>query len=36
LAPFEGEEVDATLAHALEDRDWQVRQNAEILVHPRD
>lgn len=36
LAPFEGEEVDAALAHALEDRDWQVRQNAEILVHPRD
>ena len=36
LAPFEGEEVDAALAQALEDRDWQVRQNAEILVHPRD
>ena len=36
LAPFDGEEVDAALAHALEDRDWQVRQNAEILVHPRD
>ena len=36
LAPFEGEEVDAALAKALEDRDWQVRQNAEILVHPRD
>lgn len=36
LAPFEGEEVDAALAKALEDRDWQVRQNAEILVHPRN
>ncbi len=36
LAPFEGEAVDAALAVALEDRDWQVRQNAEILVHPRD
>jgi HEAT repeat protein len=36
LAPFEGEEVDAALQKALEDRDWQVRQNAEILVHPRD
>jgi HEAT repeat protein len=36
LAPFEGDAVDAALAKALEDRDWQVRQNAEILVHPRD
>ena len=36
LAPFDGEEVDAALQRALEDRDWQVRQNAEILVHPRD
>ena len=36
LAPFEGEEVDAALHTALEDRDWQVRQNAEILLHPRD
>lgn len=36
LAPFEGEEVDAALQRALEDRDWQVRQNAEILVNPRD
>lgn len=36
LAPFEGDDVDAALAKALEDRDWQVRQNAEILVHPRD
>ena len=36
LAPFEGEEVDIALKNALEDRDWQVRQNAEILVNPRD
>ena len=35
LAPFEGPEVDAALAKALEDRDWQVRQNAEDLVNPR-
>lgn len=36
LAPFEGEQVEAALTRALEDRDWQVRQNAEILIHPRD
>lgn len=36
LAPFDGDEVDAALTKALEDRDWQVRQNAEILLHPRD
>jgi HEAT repeat protein len=36
LAPFEGDAVDAALRTALEDRDWQVRQNAEILLHPRD
>lgn len=36
LAPFEGAEVDAALQAAMEDRDWQVRQNAEILLHPRD
>jgi hypothetical protein len=36
LAPFDGEAVDAALQKALEDRDWQVRQNAEILLHPRD
>ena len=35
LAPFDGEEVDAALRIAMEDRDWQVRQNAEILLHPR-
>jgi HEAT repeat protein len=31
LAPFEGPEVDAALAAALDDRDWQVRQAAEDL-----
>jgi HEAT repeat protein len=32
LAPFSGPEVDAALARALEDRDWQVRQAAEDLT----
>ncbi len=32
LAPFSGPEVDAALATALEDRDWQVRQAAEDLL----
>lgn len=32
LAPFEGDEVDAAIAAALVDRDWQVRQAAEDLV----
>jgi HEAT repeat protein len=32
LAPFEGPEVDAALARAREDRDWQVRQAAEDLL----
>jgi len=31
LAPFDGPEVDAAIATALEDRDWQVRQAAEDL-----
>lgn len=31
LAPFDGPEVDAALARALTDRDWQVRQAAEDL-----
>ena len=31
LAPFEGPDVDAALASALDDRDWQVRQAAEDL-----
>ncbi len=29
LAPFEGDDVDAALTRAREDRDWQVRQAAE-------
>ena len=32
LASFEGEAVDAALAAALIDRDWQVRQAAEDLI----
>jgi HEAT repeat protein len=32
LAPFEGDDVDAALAAAREDRDWQVRQAAEDLA----
>lgn len=36
LAPFEGDEVHAALESALQDKDWQVRQNAEILLQPRD
>ena len=32
LAPFEGEDVDAALQRALEDRDRQVRQAAEDLL----
>lgn len=31
LAPFDGEQVDATIERALNDRDWQVRQSAEDL-----
>jgi HEAT repeat protein len=31
LAPFDGPEVDAALARARTDRDWQVRQAAEDL-----
>lgn len=31
LAPFEGPEVDAALARARDDRDWQVRQAADDL-----
>ncbi|MEO6121512.1 MAG: HEAT repeat domain-containing protein [Acidimicrobiales bacterium] len=33
LAPFEGPEVGAALERALVDRDWQVRQAAEDLLH---
>jgi len=32
LAPFDTPEVDAALASALDDRDWQVRQAAEDLL----
>ena len=32
LAGFEGPEVEAALRRSLEDRDWQVRQAAEILL----
>lgn len=35
LAPFDGPEVDQALRRALDDADWQVRQNAEDLVTPR-
>jgi len=31
LAPFDGPDVDAALAQARDDRDWQVRQAAEDL-----
>lgn len=34
LAPFEGPDVDKALQHALQDRDWQVRQAAEDLLRP--
>ncbi|MEN9646546.1 MAG: hypothetical protein RL238_3215 [Actinomycetota bacterium] len=36
LAPFEGPEVQAALAAALEDRDWQVRQSAEDIAPHMD
>jgi HEAT repeat protein len=32
LAPFDGPEVDAALAAALTDADWQVRQAADDLT----
>ena len=32
LAPFDGPDVAAALARALEDRDWQVRQAAQDLL----
>jgi HEAT repeat protein len=35
LAPFEGDDVESALQRALEDKDWQVRQNAEDLLNPR-
>jgi hypothetical protein len=36
LAPFAGPDVDAALAAASQDRDWQVRQAAEDLLGPTD
>jgi uncharacterized membrane protein len=33
LAPFDGPEVDDALERARTDRDWQVRQAAEDLLH---
>lgn len=35
LAPFSGDDVDAALHKALEDRDWQVRQAAEDVLGPQ-
>jgi HEAT repeat protein len=35
LAGFDGDEVDAALARAMRDPDWQVRQAAEDLLGPR-
>lgn len=35
LAPFEGAEVEAAIAAALDDRDWQVRQAAEDIAPDR-
>jgi HEAT repeat protein len=35
LAPFDGDDVEATIERALEDRDWQVRQAAEDLLRAR-
>jgi HEAT repeat protein len=34
LAPFEGPEVTAALERARADRDWQVRDAAELLLRP--
>ena len=34
LAAFEGDDVEAALERALEDRDWQVRQAAEDMLGP--
>ena len=35
LAPFDDPRVDQVLRAALDDRDWQVRQNAEDMLNPR-
>lgn len=34
LAPFDDPDVDAALQRALADRDWQVRDAAELLLRP--
>jgi HEAT repeat protein len=36
LAPFDGPDVDAAIATALTDKDWQVRQAAEDLTDTHD
>jgi HEAT repeat protein len=36
LAPFDGPEVDEALARATEDRDWQVREAADLLLRADD
>lgn len=35
LAPFDDPRIEPLLRKALEDRDWQVRQNAEDMLNPR-
>ena len=35
LAPFDGPEVDAALARAAQDRDWQVRDAADVVSGAR-
>jgi HEAT repeat protein len=35
LAPFDDPRIEPLLRSALEDRDWQVRQNAEDMLNPR-
>lgn len=35
LAPFDDPRIEPLLRRALEDRDWQVRQNAEDMLNPR-
>lgn len=35
LAPFDGPEVEAALARAAEDRDWQVRDSADVVNQAR-
>src|SRR4051794_27016268 len=35
LAPFDGPDVDAALARAREDRDWQVRDAADVIDDAR-